>query len=473
MTDRLLYLAVVVIWGTTWIMIKFQIGVVPPEVSVAYRFAIAALLMFAWVVFRRLPLRFSLRDHLFIALQGVLIFSTNFVLFYLAAVTLATGLLAVAMLSALWFRCNVSIRRRLPRYASDGDPLSYVVEVKNHSRRVQRGLLLQEQVRTSPLAVAGDDGRLAGYSNWVAAVRRQAGAHPRPVPIPDLPPGGCVEVPMEWRPLRRGYVRLAGCTLLRPDAMGLFHARKRVRLRESLLVLPKRYPVNWSARTGALRDKPGGLSQTASTSGAEEFAALREYRPGDPLRHIDWKGWARLGVPIVKEFFETCFVRQALILDTSLPADAGSARFEAAVTVAASFAACGPAAMRGALDLVFVGDTVHRVSAATGSGSLDGVLEALACVTARPDEHFAMLKDCVDERAGELSSCVCVLLAWDDERRALVESLRRSGVPVLVLLLSDDDAAHALEPGPMADQPERFKVLSARRLAVELAALPS
>ena len=47
MTDGLLYLAVVVIWGTTWIMIKFQLGVVPPEVSVAYRFAIAAALMFA------------------------------------------------------------------------------------------------------------------------------------------------------------------------------------------------------------------------------------------------------------------------------------------------------------------------------------------------------------------------------------------------------------------------------------------
>jgi len=84
-----------------------------------------------------------------------------------------------------------------------------------------------------------------------------------------------------------------------------------------------------------------------------------------------------------------------------------------------------------------------------------------------------MLKDCVDERAGELSSCVCVLLAWDDERRALVESLRRASVPVLVLLLGDDDATPSPEPGPMADQPHRFKVLSARRLAVELAALPS
>jgi len=385
--------------------------------------------------------------------------------------TLAMALLVVAMLSALWFRCDVSIRRRLPRYASDGNTLLYLVEVENRSRRVQRGLLLQEEVGSASTPATGDRQRLVGYTNWAAALRRRAGAHPRPVPVPDLPPGGRVEVPVEWRPLRRGYVRLTACTLLRPDPLGLFYARKRIQLRESLLVLPKRYPVNWSAWTGALRDKPGGLSQAASTSGVEEFAALREYRPGDPLRHIDWKGWARLGVPIVKEFFETCFVRQALILDTWLPADARSARFESAVSVAASFVASGPAAMRGALDLIFLGTSVHRVSAGTGVGSVDGVLEALACVEAQSHGNFAMLTDCVDERAGELSSCVCVLLAWDDERRELIARLRRSGVPVLVLLMDDRDPSPVLAPGPMADQPARFKVLSPRRLAAELAAL--
>ena len=66
MTGGLLYLGVVLIWGTTWIMISFQIGVVPPEASVAYRFAIASALMFAWAGLRGLPLRFSPRDHLFI-----------------------------------------------------------------------------------------------------------------------------------------------------------------------------------------------------------------------------------------------------------------------------------------------------------------------------------------------------------------------------------------------------------------------
>ncbi len=115
MIDGLFYLAVVLIWGTTWIMISFQIGVVPPEVSVAYRFAIAAALMFAWAGLRGLPLRFRPRDHLYIALQGALIFCTNFVLFYLAAVHLATGLLAVVFSTASIMTLLMSaLRQRRP-----------------------------------------------------------------------------------------------------------------------------------------------------------------------------------------------------------------------------------------------------------------------------------------------------------------------------------------------------------------------
>ena len=84
-----------------------------------------------------------------------------------------------------------------------------------------------------------------------------------------------------------------------------------------------------------------------------------------------------------------------------------------------------------------------------------------------------MLKDCINERAGELSACVCVLLAWDDERRELIASLRRMGVPVLVLLMADAEPDPSPDPGPMADEPARFKVLSPHGLAGALAGLAS
>jgi len=100
MTNILLYIAVVLIWGSSWIMVKFQLGVVPPEASILYRIGIAAMLMFGWAAVRRLPLRFSLQDHGVMALQGFLIFSTNFYLFYMAAAYLTTGLISVVFSTA-------------------------------------------------------------------------------------------------------------------------------------------------------------------------------------------------------------------------------------------------------------------------------------------------------------------------------------------------------------------------------------
>ncbi|MEQ8389733.1 MAG: EamA family transporter [Thalassospira sp.] len=89
-----LYAAVVVIWGSTWIAIQYQLSVAP-EVAVAYRFALATVILLAWCLARRLPMRFSLRDHLFMAVLGICLFSLNYVLIYVASTHLTSGLLAV------------------------------------------------------------------------------------------------------------------------------------------------------------------------------------------------------------------------------------------------------------------------------------------------------------------------------------------------------------------------------------------
>lgn len=89
-----LYAAVVLIWGSTWIAIQYQLSVAP-EVAVAYRFALATVMLMAWCLVRRLPMRFALRDHLFMAVLGVCLFSLNYVLIYVASAHLTSGLLAV------------------------------------------------------------------------------------------------------------------------------------------------------------------------------------------------------------------------------------------------------------------------------------------------------------------------------------------------------------------------------------------
>lgn len=83
------------IWGSTWFAIKFQLGKVDPLVSVVYRFLIAGLLLMAFSAIRKLNLRYTVREHLLMVLQGVILFGFNYWLVYLAETNLASGVVAI------------------------------------------------------------------------------------------------------------------------------------------------------------------------------------------------------------------------------------------------------------------------------------------------------------------------------------------------------------------------------------------
>ena len=96
MNSLALYALVVLFWGTSWLGITFQLGTVAPEVSVAYRFALASAILMAWCRWRRLPMRFGPRAHGLMALMGILLFCLNYIGFYVAIGYIASGLSAVA-----------------------------------------------------------------------------------------------------------------------------------------------------------------------------------------------------------------------------------------------------------------------------------------------------------------------------------------------------------------------------------------
>jgi len=95
MPYQLLYLFTVLIWGSTWLAITFQLGVVDPIWSVAYRFALAAAVLMVFCLVTRRGLRFGLRDHGFMALQGTFLFCLNYILFYFSIEHVTSGLIAV------------------------------------------------------------------------------------------------------------------------------------------------------------------------------------------------------------------------------------------------------------------------------------------------------------------------------------------------------------------------------------------
>ena len=116
MKNFVLYSAAVVVMGSSWLGVKLQFGVVAPEVSIAYRFVIAATILGLYCSAAGLGMRFSRREHAFMAVQGALLFSLNQVIIYLGIQQLTSGLAAVAFSSivvmnilngALFFRTSV------------------------------------------------------------------------------------------------------------------------------------------------------------------------------------------------------------------------------------------------------------------------------------------------------------------------------------------------------------------------------
>lgn len=101
MQNALLYLVTVLIWGSTWLAIEFQLGEVPVAVSLVYRFGLAALLLWAWCLLRRLPMRLPMSMHFCVALMAVLNFALNYYLLYQAQLYLTSAMAAIAFSTML------------------------------------------------------------------------------------------------------------------------------------------------------------------------------------------------------------------------------------------------------------------------------------------------------------------------------------------------------------------------------------
>jgi uncharacterized protein (DUF58 family) len=387
------------------------------------------------------------------------------------------GLLCIALLFAFGFRAGFQVERHLPRVVTAGHPITYLVSVKNLTRKNQTGLaIIEDLVDPRP-----------GFKQW-KEYKLDEDKHVRPfrfdkrnfrspfkmamvkeARVPDLLPQQEGDLAIELAPLRRGVVRFTGVTFARPDPMGIFRALRKQPLPQSLLVLPKRYAIPPIALPGAMKYQQGGVAMASNIGQSDEFVSLRDYRRGDPPRHIHWRSWARIGKPIVKEFEDEFFVRHALVLDTFTPRPHSDA-FEEAVSVAASFA-CTVLTQESLLDLLFVGPEAYCFTAGRGIAHTDQMLEILASVQPATGQTFGLLEQLVLNHASTVSGCICVMLAWDDPRKRFVEKLRALGLPVMVLVIRASGEKQPLDHGPMSDTPEKLIALEIGKIEEQLAGL--
>ena len=93
--NYILYIGVVLFWGSSWFAIKFQLGLVPEAISISYRFYIASILLILFCFFFKRKFFIKINEIKWIILQGIFLFSLNYYFIYLGTNYIKTGLVAV------------------------------------------------------------------------------------------------------------------------------------------------------------------------------------------------------------------------------------------------------------------------------------------------------------------------------------------------------------------------------------------
>lgn len=387
-------------------------------------------------------------------------------------------LLGLLSLLALAFRrAPLEAVRRLPEHATTGETVRIRYQLRHRGRRrLRRAWLIEAAPEPQPtrrqFLLAREPGakqrnwfdRTLSYDcwNWLREQLRSFESHASPQPL-DLHPGQSARFVTALTPNRRGLIHLRDLRVLLPDPLGFFQRSRRVPCPDAtLVVLPKRHRLPDLELPGAARLQPGGDAVARQPGASGEFVGLREYRPGDPLRLIHWKSWARTGQPIVKELEDLYFPRHGLLLDTC-PADDDAELFEAAVSVAASFVASVDT-RECLIDLMFIAGRERVLSAGRGTGRTEQLLEALAAVepSAKPDEPT--LERLVLRHREDLAGCLAVFAGWKPRHARLVDHLRAAGLETSALVVCREPA-ESVGPG--------IHFLRLDTLAAEMLKLPA
>lgn len=358
-------------------------------------------------------------------------------------------ILVILSFSAVWIffrRAQLKVTRELPRLATAQENVNYRITVKNTGKRtLSAATLLEMPADNRPSFLLFNHSREPGeenrnlfdrtfcYYRWEWLMRNLTTFKNKPSPpLPRLAPGETTTLNLSLTPEKRGVIILDDLRICLPDPFGIFQrCRKADAHKDKLIVLPHRYrlpPLNLS---GHARFQLGGEAASSTLGQSGDFTGVREYRPGDPLRHIHWKSWARTGKPIVKEYEDVFFPRYGLVLDTFTPAEDADL-FEEAVSVAASFAATIDT-RETLLDLMFIRDEAYVFSAGRGEERIDKMLEVLAGVTSEPLNNLEQLQKLILRYQDQLTACICIFTGWSEQQANMTKRLHNSGIELKII----------------------------------------
>jgi len=379
--------------------------------------------------------------------------------FFLMSVVLSLGLVSLLFVFLRRRKCSVS--GELPSIATFGNQMSYLVNVKNTgSSKLSGALLLDEEPdprpKKSEFIKSREPGeeerngfdRVFGYYRWLWVCKKKRQRKTKPYLLDSIKSGDSTTLMMACTPLKRGVMHFATMKLILPDPLGVFQKMYEAEQPEDhVVVLPKRYRLPELELSGTSRNQMGGEVASQSAGQVGEFIGLRDYKPGDPLKLIHWRSYAKTGKPIVKEYEDVFFPRCGLVLDTCCPFQELD-KFEEAVSIAASFASSIDT-KESLLDLIFLNQGAKVQTVGKGVAKIEYMLETLASVEVDLAPDWQSLTKKVLMHAEQLSSCVVILTSISIEKKGMVHKWLSSGMELLVIVLcaTDDEISAAQSLG--------------------------
>jgi hypothetical protein len=355
------------------------------------------------------------------------------------------------LLSLLPFKLKIKIIRILPEYASIGEKLTYKLKITYFYSKTYKDLTLYENIHDprpsfdklistkEPFEHTRNIwDKKTLYYRWQWLLHKNIKAFFFPVKLPDLPPGESIRVTAEFIPHYRGYIHFSGCTLARPDAIGLFNRLREIKKSQKIVVLPKQYLFASPDLQSTRQYHPGGISFASSIGDCDEFMSLRHYRPGDPLRNIHWRSFAKTNELVIKEFEDEHFVRHALILDTFLTSG-NEALFEAGVSTASSYIT-SMQTYESILDLMFVGNQIFSFPSGRGLAQPEKMLEIMACVEPCEDKTILELFPLLESNIKTFSGSICIFLGWEQGHKKIYQLFKQARIPIFVIILIHNES---------------------------------
>lgn len=206
------------------------------------------------------------------------------------------------------------------------------------------------------------------------------------------------------------------------------------------LVVPRPAQVTDLPLRLARRFHRGGVALASRVGDSHELLGVRPYRPGDRVRDLHARSWARAGVPVVREREEEFFRRVGVALDVEVPPGCEAA-FEAALSVVAG--AVERLARGDALvDVLVMGDVAHDLTLGRALGSVERCLDVLACAEAGAPFDADVLKARLEAHGPNLSAVLLVTTQWTDAHRKAEAELAAVGLPLRAVCVCREGAPH-------------------------------